>query len=87
MNDMQHSTISVQRAQTTCGPSTTSATDNVQRTADDMQRATHTMQDAQDFMQHALWQHALCSGRNSKQQIACNMHQATCNMQETSRRE
>jgi hypothetical protein len=49
-----------------------------------MQRATDTLQDAQDFMQHALWQHALCS--NSKQQIACNMQQATGSMQQPSRR-
>jgi 3-hydroxy-3-methylglutaryl CoA synthase len=52
-----------------------------------MQRATDTMLDAQDFMRHALWQHASCSGRNSKQQIACNMQQATRSMQQTSRRE
>jgi hypothetical protein len=52
-----------------------------------MQRATDTMQDAQDFMQHTLWQHAFCSVRNSKQQIACSMQQATCSTQQPSRRE
>jgi hypothetical protein len=73
----RHATQHKQRA--ACTDNMWTFDDQAQRTmftAHGMQRATDTMQDAQDFLQHAL-----CSGRNSKQQIACNVHQATCTKQ------